>query len=271
MRSRIGGGCVVAQIGVVAVLLAGCGGGGGGNSASGDIEASVNALIKDHDCSAATAGYRKDLTGDSDVKACSHALAQRNKVEKLTIGKVTSSGDSGTAAVTTDGDRVSLKLTKQDGKWLIASDTVKPASSSASSSPSTTPTTSTPKSAPTDQDAAKAKYVVALAGYHGARVRFRRRVLEDIKARNLAAVKGDFSQFRDAVFAFDGQVRKIDVPASARADVNTLLEANRTEIADLDAVGSAQDFSELQRLLTTRLQTDDQALNRAVKRVAADL
>ena len=81
--------------------------------------------------------------------------------------------------------------------------------------------------------------MLAVATYQAGRRRFRSRVLQDIRARNLAAVKGDFGSYRDTVFEFDGQVRKIDFPSSMREDVNHLLEADRTEIADLDAVGSA--------------------------------
>jgi hypothetical protein len=84
-------------------------------------------------------------------------------------------------------------------------------------------------------------------------------------------VKGDFGQFRDNVFEFDGKVRKIHFPSDMREDVNHLLEADRGEIADLDAVGSARDFSELQRLLTSRLQSEDKTLARAIKTVAGDL
>jgi hypothetical protein len=270
VRTGIVGGCAAAQIGV-AVVLAGCGGGGGGNSASDDIKASVNSLIKDHDCSAATPAYRKTVTGDSDVKACSHDLTLRNPVKKLTVGKVTSSGASGTAAITTDGTKTTLKMAKKGDTWLVAGDSQSGSSGSSDSGASKTDTTTSTTPAADQKKVARARYVLALASYQAGRRRFRSRTLQDVRARNLSAVKGDFGSYRDTVFEFDGQVRRIKFPSSMQEDVNHLLEANRTVIADLDAVGSAKDFSELQRLLTSRLQSDDNAQSNAVKTVARDL
>lgn len=270
MYSTVVGRCGASAIGAAALLLAGCGGGGGGGGASGggasdDIKSSINRLIRDHDCSAATEQYRKVLTGETDAKACGHDLSQRNKVKSISIGKVTSSGSAGTAAVTTDGDKLTLKLVKQDGKWLVASDHVDKASS-------TPPESSTPTTAPAATPGeARVKFALALAPYRAGRKRFEKRVLEDINARNLAAVKGDFSQYRDVVFNLDGRIRKIDFPSGAQSEVTALLEDNRTEIADLDAVGSAPSFSELQRLLNTRLKADDNAVSRALSRLSSAL
>ncbi len=118
---------------------------------------------------------------------------------------------------------------------------------------------------------AKIAYADALATYRVGRRRFRKRVLEDIAARNLPAVKGAFSQFRDVVYNFDGEIRKIDFPDSVQPEVLAVLEANRTEVADLDAVGAAADFAEIQRLLSNRLQEDDNTLSRAIKDLTSAL
>jgi hypothetical protein len=263
VRTGFVGGCAAVLAGSAAALAA-CGG-GGGSSASDDIKDSVNTFIKQHDCSTASAGYRKTLTGDSDVKKCNHDLSLRKPFKDVKIGKVSSSGSKGTAAVTTDGTKVTLTMRKQGDTWLIAGDSMGNSEKQASK---TTPSTG---SATNDRNVARTKYILALATYQAGRKRFRTRVLQDIRARNLAAVKGDFGSYRDTVFEFDGQVRKIKFPASMQEDVNHLLEADRTEIADLDAVSSANGFSQLQKLLTSRLQSDDNALSAAVKKVARDL
>ena len=250
---------------MAALLLAGCGGGGGG-SASDDIESSIKQFIQDADCSVTTEEYRKELTGDADVKKCSRALSQRNKVKKLSIGEVTSSGNSGTAAVTTDGDKVDLKLVKEGDKWLIAGDAgVEEGSSSA-------PEKTTPSTTPADSGSeARVKYALALVPYQAARKRFEKNALEDIKAQNIAAVQCDFNEYRDAVFNLDAEVRKIDFPTSAQAAVTELLEANRAQVAGLDAVGAAPSFQELQRLLRSRLDRSDKRLRRALTGVSSAL
>jgi hypothetical protein len=263
MSSMAVGRCGASAIGAAALLLAGCGGSAGG--ASGAIKSSVNKLFRDRDCSVVTKHYRRTLTGNASIKACEHDLSLRNRVKSISVGSVTSSGSSGTAAVTTDGDKLTLKLVKRDGKWLVDADHVDKASSSAQGSP-----TSTKAPADTKREA-HAKLAAALAPYRAGRKRFEKRALADIAARNLAAVKGDFSQYRDAVFNFDGQLRRIHFPGSARSQLTALLEANRTEISDLDAVGSAASFSELNRLLTTHLKADDAVLGRAIKRLSSTL
>ncbi len=73
--------------------------------------------MKDRDCSVATEQYREDLTGETGVEECSDALAERNDVESFSVGDITASGDAGKAAVTTDGDEVTL-ITGQGGRGL---------------------------------------------------------------------------------------------------------------------------------------------------------
>jgi hypothetical protein len=251
-----------------ALFVVGCGGGGGGASASDDIKADITRFIKGHDCSAATAAYRKQLTGSADAKSCSHDLSLRNKVKSISIDGVTSSGDKGSADVVTDGDHITLTMVKQDGTWLVAGDKVGKTSNSAPTSPPAPTTTAAPTASP---DQARADLAAAKVPYTAGRKRFEKNTVADLKAQNLDAVKGDFSRYRDIVFNFDGAVRKIDVPASARDALSTLLQADRSEIADLDAVGSAPSFAELQRLLTDRLKTDDDALTRAVSAFSSAL
>jgi hypothetical protein len=50
------------------------------------------------------------------------------------------------------------------------------------------------------------------------------------------------------MFAFDKELREIDFPSGATSLVNKLLDANRTLIADLDALGSARDEAEFSRV-----------------------
>jgi hypothetical protein len=117
---------------VTAMLaFAGCGGddGGGTGDGAGDgagagasdqIESSITQFVKGRDCSVATEEFRKELTGETGVKTCSHRLSLREKVKDLSIDKVTTSGTTATADVTTDGEKVPLRLVQQGDKWLIA-------------------------------------------------------------------------------------------------------------------------------------------------------
>jgi len=250
--------------GAAAVLLAGCGGGGGGG-ASDDVKSSVNAFLKDRDCSRLTPAYRVALTGSTDVKACTHDLGLRNKVKDVTIGTVSTSGSTATAVVTVDGTKTNLQLRKQGGTWLIAGDDDTGTSTAATTPAAPTATIAT--TPPADRSQATAAYAAALLTYRDARKRFAKRSLSDIRARNLSAVQTDFRDFRDALFGFDAAVRKITFPPDAVPAVNRLLESNRTEIADLDLLGAAPGFTELRRLLVTRFQDDDTAHNRALDAV----
>jgi hypothetical protein len=271
VRAMVTGRCGVATLGTAAMLLAGCGGGGGGGGggdATDEITASVNTFVRDRDCSVITPGFRNALTGERDASACSHSLAERNKVKSLHIGTVTHAGNTGTAAVTTDGTTVHLTLVKQDGAWLVSGDL----SDAAKTSPGTTgPTTTATLPASDGRRAAKLAYLAAVEPYHAARKRFSKRALADIKARDFPAVQGDFRKYRDAVYAFDGKLRRIGFPAGAQAAAVGVLEANRIEIADLDAVGDAADFTALYHLLRDRYQPDDIARNKALSALAKKL
>jgi len=52
-----------------------------------------------------------------------------------------------------------------------------------------------------------------------------------------AAMLGAASNYRNVVFTWDAAVRAISFPSAVQPQVNTVLEANRTEIAALDAAG----------------------------------
>ena len=259
-----------AALTALVLALAGCGGGGGGGDASGQISSTVTAFLKHGDCSLLTPALRKQLTGETDAKACSHYISLRNKVKQVDVGKISVSGDTATAAVTVDGDHVAFRLVKQGGTWLLnahagggSGDASAPAQTTA-----TAPATTTPASGGADTSAARAGYAVQLSKLRTARDSFKTRVLADLRARNLSATTGDFGRYRDALFNFDAAVRKLGVPDAAGDAVNALLEADRTEIADLDAISSASNFAEISRILSTRVQTDDGALTKALHQVS---
>ena len=73
---------------------------------------------------------------------------------------------------------------------------------------------------------------------------FDARVANDLGAGNLEAVKADAAKLRTAIFDFDAALREIPFPDALTGDVNAVLDANGTVIADLDAVGGAATVSE---------------------------
>lgn len=56
---------------------------------------------------------------------------------------------------------------------------------------------------------------------------------------NLAAAKSSAVRWRDALYTWDGKVRKIAFPAAVQPEVNKLLETNGSEIAALDSLAKA--------------------------------
>jgi hypothetical protein len=103
---------------------------------------------------------------------------------------------------------------------------------------------------------AQQEYRAALRGLLPELRAFRDEFKADVDARNLQAAMATGSKFRDAMFNFDKELRKIDFPPGATSLVDELLEANRDLIADLDALGPAGDQAEF---------------NRVSRRIAADL
>ena len=108
---------------------------------------------------------------------------------------------------------------------------------------------------------AKSKLLTLGGDYNRAQSRFLRRVAADARAQNLTAVKADASQFRDAVFAFDASVRKVHVSAAKQSQVNAVLAGTRTIIGELDAIGSAKDFVEVNKLFKRVLRDKAQAIS----------
>jgi hypothetical protein len=102
--------------------LAACGGGGGngGSGESGDISASINAVIKHHDCSRVAPSFRQTYTGFSDVSKCSHALSLRNAAGNTSITNISVNGDRATAQVTVSGQTGTVDLVRQGDQWLIS-------------------------------------------------------------------------------------------------------------------------------------------------------
>lgn len=75
------------------------------------------------------------------------------------------------------------------------------------------------------------------------------RSTQDVQRENLAALQSDTRALRDAVFEFDQTLRDLSFPSSLEEEVNTLLDADGTVIADLDAVGEAASGPEALDLL----------------------
>jgi hypothetical protein len=88
---------------------------------------------------------------------------------------------------------------------------------------------------------------------------------------NLAAFKGDAAQFRTAIYNYDvNGLRKTAFPAYVRDSLNAVLERIRTVVSDLDAISSAPNFTEINRLLP-RYRTDYAAFVRAQSTLARRL
>jgi hypothetical protein len=160
------------------------------------------------------------------------------------------------------------------GQWYIDFDINKGRNlpgNPAASGGGTTPTTPTPApSAGGGDPQAKSKLQAQGAKFNTGQTRFYKQVAADSRARNFAAVKADVSQFRDVIFNFDAAIRKIKFPPAKQADVNAMLEGNRTAIAELDAMGSANGFVDFLPLFQ-RLQRDKRKEIAAVNRVINEL
>jgi hypothetical protein len=96
---------------------------------------------------------------------------------------------------------------------------------------------------------ANQQFQAAVDEVNTARNRYTTRADADAKAGNIPAFQGDAAQYRTAVFNFDvGSVRKIQFPPELQTDVNSVLDATKTLVADLDAIGAAHGISEVNRL-----------------------
>ena len=214
-----------------------------------------------------------DRTSITGSERMSNALGLGGKLfweaEKLTIKTAKESGQSGTVTLSapivwcfgdgpTDakatcaqpngatGQTPVYKAVKQGGKWYVDLDINK--GRNLPNNPAVSK--SGPAPAPAEDTAGiKTELLTQGQKYNAAQLRFFKQVAQDARAENLSAVKADASQFRDAVFEFDGEVRKIEFPSSLQSDVNRLLEGDRTLIAELDAMGEADSFVEFAPLL----------------------
>jgi hypothetical protein len=101
------------------------------------------------------------------------------------------------------------------------------------------------------------------------------RSTQDVQRENLAALQADTRALRDAVFEFDQTVRDLPFPSSLEEEVNTVLDANGTVIADLDAVGEAGSGPEaldlLQRFRDDKAKQFDPAHQRLTDGLARGL
>lgn len=209
------------------------------------------------------------------------------EVDKLTIKSAKESGTSGTVALSgpivwclgdgptdakascaqpngANGQAPVYKAVKQGEQWYIDMDINKgrnlpsnPAVGGSSSSSSSSSTT--PSSSDGDPDA-KSKLQSLGGDFNDGQKEFLNRVAKDAKAVNLSAVKADVSRFRDVVFEFDAEVRKIKFPASIQADVNKMLEGDRSIVAELDGMGEASSFQEFSPLFKRFLKDKGEAI-----------
>jgi hypothetical protein len=253
---------ISAAVVVGTCALAGC---GGSTSSSDQVRSAIQTsasvpdkgtcskLFTDHGI---VAYYRETsvAAAKQDCAAEAGKKATQDRVKGLQISDIKVNGDTATARAQLNGRRARYSLVHRDGAWKV--DGIAEISSAAAASPSAA-STSTTSSAP---NTSRLALEVAARKYNSDSQRFVKRVRADAGAKDLAAGKADTSQFRDAVFSFDSQVRKISPADSARDEYNSLLEANRTTIADLDAIGSAPTPSEFGRLFRSHLVPDTQTL-----------
>lgn len=124
------------------------------------------------------------------------------------------------------------------GRGTIAPTTSARTSPTTSAASSTTPAPSPTSAAPDPAaEAAYRAYKAALPlvnDHYNLLIAFG----QDAEQGKLAAAQTDASSYRNALFNWDAAVRAITFPAAAQASVNALLDGNRTEIVDLDAVAS---------------------------------
>jgi hypothetical protein len=212
--------------------------------------------------------FREDSPEAAKKDCAKEAGNQQNKDrgKQLTITDVSVTGATASASASLKDRKAVYKLVQQTGSWKI--DGISEAAGGSSSSSSTTTgstttttdTTSTATASSASSAVSRATLDTAATDYNAGLRRFLARGRPDAVANNVPALKADVSQFRDVVFNFDTAVRKISPPDAARTEYTAVLEASRTTIADLDAIGSTSDGSEIGRLLKSRIAPDTQTL-----------
>jgi hypothetical protein len=305
MRQARCGFLVVAS---AAVLLAGCGGSSKSKPASASHKSAEGAMagliaaMKSGDnaqvsswLSPTPPNDRASLTTTERLhKAVGLGGSLFWEASKLTVKSSTKSGTQGTVTLSgpivwclgngaTDakascaqpdgaqGQSPVYKAVNVGGQWYIDFDINKgrnlpgnPAASGAS------PTTPTPAPSAGGDPQAKSKLQAEGTKFNTGQARFLKQVTADSKARNIAAVKADVSQFRDVIFNFDAAVRKIKFPPAKQTDVNAMLEGDRTTIAELDAMGATTGFPDFAPLFTRFLRDKRKAVA-AINRVIGGL
>jgi len=99
------------------------------------------------------------------------------------------------------------------------------------------------------------RYDAAVNELNSAVRTYNTRSTQDVQRQNLAALKSDTATLRTAYFEFDKTLRELALPASLEDEVNAVLDAQGTVIADLDAVGEASSGPEALDLIQ-RFRTD---------------
>jgi hypothetical protein len=145
----------------------------------------------------------------------------------------------------------------------------------------TTATTGTPTTGSTSgtntasaTDVAHAKtalsgYRAAIGAYNAAIDTYFQSESHDAGAGDVLGVRNDAYDFRNAVYHFDKVVRSIEFPASVQADVNTLLEANKKQIAELDKISQSESIKEINDFLGTALTSLTDASGQVTKDLEA--
>jgi hypothetical protein len=184
-------------------------------------------------CEDATDAYIEQIGG---LEQC-HEPAEPRTIEIIDVSGV--SGVSGEVIFVptggpSDGQRLAANFVYREGAWKV--DGLGPAPPPADTK------------APSSDDLA-VPYIFAQGKVNSAIETFKPRVRVDLRAGNLEAVKADAKKLRDVIFNFDAELREFPFPDALEEDVNSLLEANGTVIADLDAIGEATSLTEAEDLI----------------------
>jgi hypothetical protein len=121
-----------------------------------------------------------------------------------------------------------------------------------------------------DPEQARREYISALEKWRSGVKRYASRMEEDAEARNISGIEADVRGWRDTFYEFDGSLRRIQMPAQVRPDLNRVLEMDRTLIGDFDAFGAAGSRPEQRRLLG-RMQEDIESAKTVIVRLAEAL
>lgn len=247
-----------------AAALGGCG--GASKDAAGQIQDQIRASIALKDKATCTQAFTdnglmadySESSAQAARKDCANEVGQKqhqDQANQIKISAIKVTGTTATANAQLGKRAATYSLVKQGGSWKV--DGIREAgASSASASTTSTPSATASTSSATNRLALE----IAARQYNAGAHRFVSRVQADAGARNLGAVKADAADYRDVVFNFDATVRKITPTDSARSEYNALLDASRTTIADLDAIGSAPTAAEFGRLFRSHVAPDTQRL-----------